>query len=83
VLTGYKSPLTLCAVHVCQLLLPTMACRINHTIIMHNNGQGIEVLEIEKDSLTRKNEFLASSLHTIRRRDQARAAVQRLLGKKP
>jgi hypothetical protein len=41
--------------------------------------QGIEVLEIEKDSLTRKNEFLASSLHTIRRRDQARAAVQRLL----
>ena len=44
-------------------------------------SQGIEVLEIEKQSLTRKNEFLASSLHTIRRRDQARAAVQRLLGK--
>jgi hypothetical protein len=46
------------------------------------DSQGIEVLEIEKDSLTRKNEFLASSLHTIRRRDQARAAVQRLVGKK-
>ena len=44
-----------------------------------NTPQGIEVLEIEKDSLTRKNEFLASSLHTIRRRDQARAAVHRLL----
>ena len=43
------------------------------------SSQGIEVLEIEKDSLTRKNEFLASSLHTIRRRDQARAAVHRLL----
>ena len=67
---------------LCQMMLPILFARSRVLKMSLRHSQGIEILEIEKDSLTRKNEFLASSLHTIRRRDQARAAVQRLLGKK-
>ena len=37
--------------------------------------ESITVLEIEKDSLTRKNQFLSDQLMRVKNRDQAHAAV--------
>eukprot|EP01052_Picozoa_sp_SAG31_P031785 SAG31_NODE_3409_length_4306_cov_1.917281_3_plen_68_part_00 len=52
---------------------------VNCVLFFPNLHSGsIETLELERESLVRKNEFLTSSLHTIRKRDQARAAVLKI-----